>query len=45
MYGKFKIVLHVAALLLKHHAKDRDSLIEQSVIASINKSMALPYKS
>ena len=44
----FLFALHAAALpqalLPKYRAKDRDILIEQSLFASINKSMALPYK-
>ena len=49
MYSKLKFILHATALLPKHmhHAKDRDTLIEQSFIylfASISKSMALPYE-
>ena len=32
------------ALLPKHRAKDQDTLIEQSLFASISKSMALPHK-
>ena len=44
----FLFALHAAALpralLPKHRTKDQVTLIEQSLFASISKSMALPHK-